>query len=249
MSDKKYPIAEIFSSPQGEGLYAGQLQTFIRFAGCSVGKKMTQVEREDFTKIDNEVTGLRAELPVYREKCTTYDDRVFACDTNFQTKEVLTVAQILERVPRGVNDICFTGGEPLDQPLEPFLSYIEDKTGLNVHIETSGTVDIRRRALPSYDGHQSLGHDGGWIWITVSPKKNVLPEMIELADEIKLLVDENFDIGKLPAEILMHDLVWLQPINAEYQINVANMNRCLELQKQFPAWRISSQSHKLWNVR
>jgi len=32
----KYPIAEIFRSIQGEGVNAGRLATFIRFAGCNL---------------------------------------------------------------------------------------------------------------------------------------------------------------------------------------------------------------------
>ena len=29
-AEKKYPVSEIFTSPQGEGLYAGTLMTFVK---------------------------------------------------------------------------------------------------------------------------------------------------------------------------------------------------------------------------
>lgn len=172
------------------------------------------------------------------------------CDTDFRTKEALTVEQILERIPEGVNHICLTGGEPLDHPLEALLQELADREYF-VHIETSGTVNLTEKAYPSYRWQDSMSRDGGdgWLWITVSPKFRVLPEMLNLADEIKLLVDENFDVQKIPTEVLNHHLLFIQPINGEFEISRENMDRCLELQKKYPDWRISSQSHKLWKVR
>lgn len=248
--EKKYPIAEYFLSPQGEGLYAGQLQFFVRIAGCSVGKKMTGEQRSLFLSKEKEGSNGRVEgLAVYREMCTLYDGRTFACDTNFQTSKVLTVDQILDLVPSGVNEICLTGGEPLDHDLSPLLFKVASETPFRVHIETSGTVSITDKAYPEYSYGDSLDRDGGWLWITVAPKFGALPEMMTIANEIKLLIDENFDLEKVPDEVMEHDLVFLQPVNFEFDVNKKNMDRCLELQKQFPKWRISSQSHKLWNVR
>lgn len=241
-TEKKFPVAEYFLSPQGEGLYSGTLMWFFRLAGCSVGKKMTVEERAAFSAVEGKV------LPLYRERCTLYDERVFACDTNFQTKEVLTVAQILERVPAGVKHICLTGGEPLDHDLRPLLEELAG-SDYDVHIETSGTVSLTDRAYPQYSEYDSIGYPEGWLWVTVSPKKGLLSEMVGIANEIKLLVDENFELEKVPQEILDHELVWLQPINEEFEIDKKNLDRCLSLQKEHPNWRISSQSHKLWNVR
>jgi 7-carboxy-7-deazaguanine synthase len=245
---KKYPIAEIFCSPQGEGLYTGTLMTFIRFAGCSVGKKIAVPDRQEAALLDPDF-GKNVPLPIYTEKCCTYDGREFLCDTDFSTKRVLTTEEILAEVPKGVHHLCLTGGEPLDQPLEEFLSVVEGDTGLMVHIETSGTVDIHKRAWPKYTSSESLARDGGWIWLTVSPKRNVLPDMVFLADEIKLLVDKDFDLDKVPPDVLDHELVFIQPINHEFSLDRTNLDRCLELLKVRPAWRLSTQMHKVWGVR
>ena len=250
MTEKKYPIAETFCSPQGEGLWTGTLMHFIRFAGCSVGKKLTMAERAkwpvEFGRKVNDTFEL-TQLPVYTEKCCTYDGREFLCDTDFRTKEVKTLTEILDGVPLGVEHLCLTGGEPLNQPLENFLTFVGDATNYRVHIETSGTVSLTD-VYPDYSEEDSDAMNG-WLWITVSPKKGVLDEMIGLANEIKLLVDDHFDVDKLPPDICDHDLVWIQPINAEFTVDRKNLDRCLQLLQEHPKWRLSTQLHKIWRVR
>ena len=248
MEEKKYPVAEIFNSPQGEGQYTGTLMTFIRFAGCSVGKKLTPGLRQGWMNRQS-VFAERIEIPIYTEQCCTYDGRPFLCDTDFRTKEVLTVGQIIERIPKGMEHVCLTGGEPLIHDLEPLVTRLkemfDDDLGVKyhmpcIHVETSGTID-----WPEYD------FDTGYIWLTVSPKFGVLEEMLEFADEVKILVDENFDESKLPA-VMQNSWagnVYIQPINAEFAIDDKNMQRVLELQKKHPSWKISSQMHKIWHVR
>ena len=241
-SNGKLPIAETFVSPQGEGQYSGTLMLFVRIAGCSVGKKMTQEEREHFAKIEN------SPIAVYREKCTLYDGRTFACDTNYQTHEVLTVEQILDRVPPGVEHICITGGEPLNYNLSDLLMQARGKW-IDCHIETSGTVPMEK-AFPDFTAKDLLNESlDGWIWLTVSPKKDYLDAMIDLASEVKLLIDGDFDPAKVPARIKEKGLVYIQPVNYEQSINTGNTTRCLKLQQQFPHWRLSQQSHKEWHVR
>jgi organic radical activating enzyme len=255
-SEKKYPVSEIFTSPQGEGLYTGAMMTFVRLAGCSVGKKMTEEERDRFrlqgvagTEL-NMSTGLDLykPLPVYTEKCTTWDGREFACDTDFRTKEVLTAGEIIKRVPEGVDRICITGGEPLNHDLTDLLG-LAYQLMLDVHIETSGTVPIKK-GYPKFEWSDLMGESvRGWIWLTVSPKFEVLDAMLECASEIKFLVDENFDPEKIPAACKQRSLIYIQPINFENEVNDENMQRCLALQKKFPHWRLSSQAHKIWSVR
>jgi 7-carboxy-7-deazaguanine synthase len=234
---KKFPISETFDSIQGEGIYTGTRMFFIRFAGCSVGKKFKEEERKNF-----------GQLSVYQEKCTTYDGREFSCDTDFRTKDVLTSEQLIDRIPKGVEHVCLTGGEPLNQPLAEFIDFLSD-LGFMVHIETSGTVSFTEK-YPNYSEQDSLSNpDGGWLWLTVSPKMGVLDEMIGIADEIKLLVDDHFDVSKIPEDILDHKLVWIQPINTEFSVDRKNLDKCIQLLKEHPSWRLSTQMHKIWNVR
>jgi 7-carboxy-7-deazaguanine synthase len=240
MTTKKFPIAEMFDSVQGEGLYQGTRMFFVRFAGCSVGKRMTAEEREKFGGSD---------FPVYRETCTLYSGKKFACDTNFQTAQALTMEEIMEQVPKGVERICFTGGEPLNQPLDAFISYIGG-TNYKLHLETSGTINFDD-VYTDYNWQDNSGEEenGSWIWISVSPKWGALPEMMGIANEIKLLVDEEFDIKRVPVDVMDHRLVWLQPVNDEFAIRKENVERCLALMKEYPNFRLSTQLHKIWGVR
>lgn len=240
---KKYPVSEIFTSPQGEGVYSGTMMTFIRLAGCTVGKpypkemyksKTTMVSHHDH---DDEEEVIPAKFPIYTEECTLYDGRKFACDTDYRVKERLTIDEIMARVPKEIKHICLTGGEPLMHNLYP----IYDRSPGMVHIETSGTIDYRR----AFPVRNFISDWGSEVWITVSPKFGCLPEMIERADEIKLLVDEKFNPETLPKEIFDHEVVFLNPVNFEHKMNGANLKLCMNWQKLFPQWRVGTQLHKV----
>lgn len=227
--EHKYPIAEMFCCPQGEGKWAGQLQNFIRLAGCTVGKRFPK-DRYTIMPI----------LPMYTEMCTTYDGRTFECDTDYRKKESLTAKEIVKRINLDCKRVCLTGGEPMMHPLLPLIDELH-KHGIEVNIETSGTIPLSKN-FANFDQHCN-------VWITVSPKFNVLEEMIVRADEIKLLIDEGFDLNKVPISIKSHPLVFVQPINFENALNNENVKRCLALQLEHPNWRISIQLHKVLGCR
>lgn len=232
--EKKYPISEIFTSPQGEGVFAGVMMTFIRLAGCTVGKPFSKEERNDWAKESH------VSLPIYITKCTTWDGREFACDTDYRVKERLTVQEILMRIPENIGHVCITGGEPLMHDLIPLVGELDKKW--NVHVETSGTIALAhafRREGPV----RSYLEDN--IWLTVSPKFRVLDEMLDAADEIKYLIDEQFNIANVPERLLKDERVFIQPINFEHQVKNENLKRCMELQKEHPQWRLSLQLHKI----
>jgi 7-carboxy-7-deazaguanine synthase len=234
IEDKKYPISEIFTSWQGEGAWSGTRMTFIRFAGCNVGKPIpTTLANSDYY----------GNLPIWQEECTTWDGRKFLCDTDFRVKERLTAKEILAQVPKNVEHIVFTGGEPLlhIDAINYIIDLWEERMGQHirndVHIETSGTKNYWRKG----------------VWLTVSPKANFLPQMIQRANEIKFLVDIDFD-EKKAEEIAALDtdgdtIIWLSSINSVDFLNKPNMDKCKEIAERHPTWRITQQSHKIWGVR
>ena len=239
MTDK-IALAELYHSVKGEGLYTGTPMTFVRLAGCSVGKPM----RDDFAaqeprlaeifsgeQLANQLPILKFNHPAWM--CAAYDGRQFWCDTDFNKMTEATIEEIFDFVyePR----ICLTGGEPLMHE-EIVQEIIEEAfhRNIHVHIETSGKHFVEKRQ---------------GMWIACSPKIGYLSTMLNQADEIKLLVDEGFNINDVPPEVMEHELVWLQPINNEMGIRSENMIRCLELLKEFPKWRLSPQMHKLIGVR
>lgn len=226
-----YPVAEYFQSPQGEGQWAGAYFTFIRFAGCNVGKPFSVEESEQHYYNVGEA------LKPYQEKCCTQLNSTFACDTNYVMAKKMTIEEIVALCD-GVERACLTGGEPLLHDLHPLCNALME-AGIYVHLETSGTKDL-----------SSYYHCGEPSWIAVSPKINCLPESLKIADELKILVGPDFNEEKFKDVYGCYmRKVWLQPINFENTINNDNMNRCIELQKKYPLCKISSQSHKLWKVR
>lgn len=236
MSDVlKYPVAEIFTSPQGEGTYTGTLMTFVRLAGCNVGKPYT-VEAKNALN-----------LQVYQERCTVWNGESFPCDTNYRKTELLSVTDILERLeaPR----MILTGGEPLMHNVAPLIEAAW-RAGKYVHIETSGTKPLPRLNAPF-----------GPMWVAVSPKAGFRSDVIDQANELRFLVGPEFNEELFVAQFGFHFLggeeyscttvenVFISPINDEHTFNEDNKQKCLALQRKYPHLRISTQTHKILGVR
>jgi organic radical activating enzyme len=238
--EKVYPIAEIFIAPQGEAKHTGTLMTFVRLAGCTVGKPFLDLTAA--RKLPN--YDYRNGLKIYQEQCHTYDNRSFVCDTNFKMSAKMTVAEIIAECTKDYAPryVCLTGGEPLMHELLPLLTMMRSR-GLIVHVETSGTILVEK--------HNHVWHLISWL--TVSPKLGFLDEYAVrgIANEFKLLVDENFDWNKVPASIKANGLgkIWLQPVNYENEIIPRHVDICKALQLKHPSVRISLQAHKLWHSR
>jgi organic radical activating enzyme len=83
----RFPVAEKFKAPQGEGMYVGVPMAFIRFVGCSVGKGICHNCDTDF---DRTLPDLGGGLYNQEELLTWVDNYKY---------------------------VCLTGGEPLDRDL------------------------------------------------------------------------------------------------------------------------------------
>ena len=128
---KQYTINEMFWSPQGEGMRAGQMSVFIRFSGCN----------------------LRCRVEPASDSPGGFD-----CDTEFASGRKLTALEIIAEAKGvtgkpsdwfGVNQklwVVFTGGEPALQ-LDKDLIDAMHEAGFLCAIETNGSKDVSNLGL------------------------------------------------------------------------------------------------------
>lgn len=234
----EYNIAEIFDSVQGEGVWAGVPMTFIRLAGCTVGKPYTAAAREQLG------------LQVYQERCTDWSGMSFACDTNYRRSAKHTIEQLVARVGK-MPRVCLTGGEPLMHDLEPLLTALHN-AGKLVHLETSGTIHWKQNCR---------------AWVAVSPKQGWDKQFVlQWADELKILVGSEFNVLGFEREFqpaLMGSVVnygtgrgthgppfriSVQPVNGEHINDPDTLRQCLALTRTYTGLALSVQLHKYLGV-
>jgi 7-carboxy-7-deazaguanine synthase len=155
------------------------------------------------------------------------------CDTDYALKFFGSVADVVARV-RDAGGSCpmviLTGGEPLAQRETGALIDALRADGRRVHIESNGTLPTE---LP------------GDVWLTVSPKERLAPEMARRANEAKLIVD-----GRVPEEWIdwfpQATPLFLQPEGNK----PSNVALAIDAAKRDPSrLRLSLQTHKFIGVR
>ena len=218
-----YQVAERFKSIQGEGVYAGTPMAFIRFAGCSVGKKICNACDTDFEKLHN-----------------------------FRGGGVYDEADLL-RWAHDRYRICFTGGEPLDQDLYSLLKrneYMEAFNGADhfFHVETSGTMLFQNAVLDRFRSKLwiCVSPKPGFKEETIAHAneiKVIVPGLgsgegwPSLQDALRWADGQH----QRP--------VFLQPRNLKHEVDKENLQLCQELVQQNPTLRLSVQMHKVLKVR
>lgn len=112
-----YQINEIFCSLQGEGVRAGTVNVFVRFAGCNLQCSGAEVDGQLQPVCDTEfASGLKYEDPM----------------------QVWAEADRLWPPDRGGKAVIFTGGEPALQ-LDAALIEAFKRGGWFIAVETNGT--------------------------------------------------------------------------------------------------------------
>ena len=155
------------------------------------------------------------------------------CDTDYALAFIASVGDVVARVRELGGDcpmVILTGGEPLAQRATTALIDALRADGRRVHIESNGTLDV---ALPPD------------VWLTVSPKERLHPQMAARANEAKLIVD-----GRVPLEwcaaFPATTPTFLQPEGNKPR----NVKLAVEAAKREPSrYRLSLQTHKFIGVR
>ena len=132
MSTTEAHIHEIFSSVQGEGLYIGERQIFIRFLMCNMScaycdSPESLVPQKTFRV---EETPGKKDFKMYNNPATI--DQLSGILDQFNKQKGLH------------HSVSLTGGEPLLQVdlLKNFIPKIKEK-GLKAYLETNGTMPER----------------------------------------------------------------------------------------------------------
>lgn len=129
--------------------------------------------------------------------------------------------------------VVITGGEPLMHNLDELTRELQE-AGLQTNIETSGSSPL----------------SGHWNWICLSPKKfkEPLHEVINVADELKIIVFNRSDFAwaeKYAALVPPNCKLYLQP---EWSRAAEMTPLIVDYIKAHPQWELSLQIHKYINV-
>ena len=222
---------ESFYTLQGEGFYTGKAAYFIRLGGCDVGCVWCDVKdswnadahpqfsiREIVEKAKYEIQNTKYEI-----QSTKYEIQ----STKYEVEK--NILQPINKKPI----IVITGGEPLMHNLDELTKTLQT-LGFETNIETSGSSPL----------------SGSWNWICLSPKKfkAPLPEILPVANELKIVVfnKSDFDWAEIyAAQVNPNCLLYLQP---EWDKAATVTPLIVDYIKANPKWKLSLQIHKYIDV-
>jgi organic radical activating enzyme len=143
-------------------------------------------------------------------------------------------AELLAKVKKTPAEIVvITGGEPLMHNLDA-LTHTFRVAGLKMHIETSGAHPLT----------------GEWDWICLSPKKfkAPLPQIVPLANELKVVVFNKSDFAWAEKYAALTNTTCKWYLQPEWDKREEVTPLIVNYIKQFPRWQLSLQVHKYINV-
>jgi len=240
-----YQIAERFKSLQGEGVYAGTPMAFIRFVGCSVGKKICQ-----------------------------HCDTVFERSLPWQGGGEYTAEELLAWASP-YQHICLTGGEPFDLDFSEFIDrgpmlHVESSgTKVPTWFTTEELACLSQEEKLWLCISPKPGFDERMI--SIADEVKVIVPGLGSDESLEALRQNSQKApvdGKPPAHPLadrdtfrwpdVHDAlrwaavgqtVFLQPRNARTEIDKTNLMIVMDLLKDHPQLRLSTQLHKILKVQ
>jgi organic radical activating enzyme len=240
-------LSEIFSSFQGEGLFAGRRHVFLRMAGCNLRCSYCDTP----------------ESLVRTPDCAVYepDGSERRIPNPLATGEVSALLAPFLAFP-GVHAVAITGGEPLLQ--SSFLAELlaTARPGLPVLLETNGSYPGRLTAvlpyidivsmdvkLPSNSGEAALW-DEHREFLRLSAGKTVY---VKVPVDEATLEEEVGEAARLVAEVDRETAFFLQPIfspSAEMRISAPRLERFYDIAAaRLTDVRVLPQTHKFLGIR
>jgi 7-carboxy-7-deazaguanine synthase len=144
------------------------------------------------------------------------------------------ISQIVETAAKYPGRLAvITGGEPLMHDLDELTNALH-QNGFETNIETSGSSPL----------------SGHWDWICLSPKKfkEPLPEVIAVANELKVIIYNRSDFKwaeQFEKQVPSSCKLYLQP---EWSKAAEVTPFIVDFIKDHPQWELSLQIHKYINV-
>ncbi|MHB9020150.1 MAG: 7-carboxy-7-deazaguanine synthase QueE [Minisyncoccota bacterium] len=236
----KAPLGEIFSSYQGEGIFVGEPQVFIRFSGCNLRCRYCDTPQNQVLAENQKFVSLERIVELVRELASKKRDKDDAS------------------LPRTVS---LTGGEPLLYPafLSKLLPELK-KLKLKVYLETNGTLPEALEKLSPWidvvsmdikpasdcgadyrDEHRRfLKAAKGKVFAKLVLTENTRP------DEVRAAV-------KLVASVSPKIPLVLQPVTPVPKVKGVpphRLYRWLDMaRKELSDVHVLPQMHKIWSVR
>ncbi len=129
--------------------------------------------------------------------------------------------------------VVITGGEPLMYNLDILCEKLKENN-IRIFLETSGVYPL----------------SGSFDWICLSPKSQQNPrkDMLQLADELKVIVydEDDFKWAEQNVSLVKEKcLLYLQPEWSRYQKILPSI---VDYILNNPRWMFSLQSHKFMNI-
>lgn len=147
------------------------------------------------------------------------------------TQDIEQIVEEAKKYPARL--VVITGGEPLMHNLHDLTQALHN-AGFETNIETSGSSPL----------------SGSWNWICLSPKKFKAPltEVLEKANELKVVVYNKSDFKwaeENALKVSRNCKLYLQP---EWSRCNEMLPLIIEYIKENPQWELSMQLHKYINV-
>ena len=241
-----YLVKECFLTVQGEGARAGTKAAFCRFAGCDLW------------------TGREEDRSKGRGSCSDFCDTAFFGGDRYALSALLLELNTLwPRTSEQERWVVITGGEPSLQVDHVLVEGLHNERW-NIAIETNGCHDNEavRRCDHICISPKRARAGGVTDWKALGEAheiKVVLPgaapgepgwtdeELLEIEDfvgpSVALFVQPQDPVSIVQAGS------FLDPRNTREKLTKQAIDHCVDFVLGHPRWRISSQQHKLWQVR